>query len=147
MVSRLPPKSQAAPLRAGASYFALVFALGFVLGTLRTLVVADAPGGSRLLGVLIELPIVLTASWFLCRYVIRRFGVASAFGPRALMGGLAFALLLLAELMVGTWLFGRSVGEHVALYRDPSYALGLAAQLGFALMPLAQLRLNQTRCM
>lgn len=128
------------PLLAGLAYFATVFLLGFVLGTLRTLLVADAPGGGRLLGVLIELPIMLAASWFLCGYLIRRFDVAATRVDRALMGGVALALLLLAELGVGVLLFGRSVAEHVALYRDASYALGLAAQIGFALMPLLRMR-------
>jgi hypothetical protein len=128
------------PIRPAIAYFALVFAAGFLLGTVRTLFVRDAPSAGRLLGVLIELPIMLSASWFLCRTVIRRFAVASTVAVRAVMGGLAFALLLLAELLVGALLFGRTPGEHFALYRDASYALGLAAQIGFALMPLVQLR-------
>lgn len=132
-------------LSAGLTYFALVFALGFLLGTVRTLFVPDAPGQGRLVGVLIELPIMLAASWYLCAYVVRRLEVASTIDARALMGGVAFVLLLIAELMVGTWLFGRSLAEHFALYREPSYALGLVAQIGFALMPLLQLRLRGTR--
>lgn len=124
-------------LTAGATYFALVFALGFLLGTLRTLHVPDAPGRSRLVGVAIELPVMLVASWFAGRYVVRRFAVP---GARALMGGLAFLLLLLAELAVGVVLFHRSAAAHFALYADASYALGLAAQIGFALMPLLQMR-------
>jgi hypothetical protein len=129
--------SLTAPVLAGIAYFALVFALGFLLGTVRTFFVRDAPSGGRLLGVLIELPIMLAASWFLCRYAVRRFNVAPAVGPRASMGGVAFALLLLAELLVGALLFGRTPAEHLVLYRDASYAVGLAAQVAFALMPLA----------
>lgn len=139
MNDQVTHKALTSPLIAGVAYFGMVFALGFVLGTVRTLFVADAPGGGRLLGVLIELPIMLTASWFLCSFAIRRFGVPATLGARALMGGLAFALLLLAELMVGALLFGRTASEHFALYREPSYALGLAAQIGFALMPSIQL--------
>ena len=128
---------------AGLAYFALVFALGFLLGTVRTIFVKDAPSGGRLLGVLVELPIMLGASWFLCRYVIRRYAVASTVAARAVMGGLAFILLLLAELVVGALLFGRTPGQHLALYQDASYALGLVAQIAFALMPLLQLRLGR----
>jgi hypothetical protein len=127
------------PILPGVVYFALVFTLGFLLGTVRTLFVRDAPSDGRLLGVLIELPIMASASWFLYRYVIRRFAVASTVVARAVMGGLAFMLLLLAELLVGALFFGRTPGEHVALYREASYALGLAAQIAFALMPLVQL--------
>jgi hypothetical protein len=127
------------PILPGVVYFALVFTLGFLLGTVRTLFVRDAPSEGRLLGVLIELPIMVSASWFLCRDTIRRFAVASTVVARAVMGGLAFILLLLAELLVGALFFGRTPGEHVALYRDASYALGLAAQIAFALMPIVQL--------
>jgi hypothetical protein len=109
----------------------------------RTIFVQDAPSGGRLIGVLIELPIMLSASWFLCRYTIRRFAVASTLGARAVMGGLAFALLMLAEIAVGAMLFGRTPGEHFALYRNASFALGLAAQVVFALMPLMQVRQGQ----
>jgi hypothetical protein len=137
-----PPTTQPSsrPILAGIAYFALAFALGFLLGTARTLFVQNVPGASRLLGVLIELPIMLSASWFLCRTVIRRFAVAPTVTARAGMGGLAFVLLMLAESLVGALLFGRTPGQGFALYRDASYALGLAAQIAFALMPLMQLR-------
>lgn len=137
----MPSPAQAARIFTlpGIAYFALVFTLGFLLGTLRTLLIHDAPSVGRLVGVLIELPIMLSASWFLSRYVIRRFAVALTVVARAGMGGLAFALLLLAELLVGALLFGRTPAEHVALYADASYALGLASQMGFALMPLLQM--------
>jgi hypothetical protein len=140
MTSESPVKPSRSPVGAGIAYFALVFALGFVLGTLRTIFVRDTPGAGRLLGVLIELPIMLSASWFMCSHLVRRFNVASTLGARAVMGGSAFALLLLAELAVGALLFGRTPVEHFALYRDASYALGLAAQIGFGLTPLIQLR-------
>lgn len=132
-------RSPGSPVLAGAAYFGIVFALGFLLGTLRTAFVHDAPAFGRLLGVLIELPIMLVASWLACRWTVRRFSVAPAVAARATMGGVAFALLLLAEMLVGAALFGRTPAAHVALYRDASYALGLAAQVAFALMPLVLL--------
>jgi hypothetical protein len=89
------------PILAGIAYFELVFALGFLLGTARTFFVRDAPSGGRLIGVLIELPLMIGASWFLCRHLVRRFAVASTVVARSVMGGLAFALLLLAELLAG----------------------------------------------
>lgn len=143
MTNPSPTQPPSTPILAGVLYFALVFALGFLLGTARTLFVQDAPGAERLHGVLIELPIMTGASWFLCRYVIRRYGVAPTVVARGVMGGLAFALLMLAELGVGALLFGRTPAEHFALYSDASYALGLAAQMGFALIPLIQLRLGE----
>jgi hypothetical protein len=143
MASPSPTQSLRTLVAPGIVYFSLVFAVGFLLGTVRTLFVQDAPSAGRLLGVLIELPIMLGASWFLCRFVIRSFEVAPTVAARAAMGSLAFALLMLGELLVGALLFGRTPGEHFALYRDPSYALGLAAQIAFALMPLVQMRLGE----
>lgn len=142
MTAHASRKAYASPAVAGIAYFAGVFALGFLLGTVRTLFVQNAPGGGRLLGVLIELPIMLGASWFLSLFVVRRFAVAPTVAARAVMGGLAFALLMLAELLVGGLLVGRTPVEHFALYRDPSYALGLAAQVAFALMPVVQMWLG-----
>jgi hypothetical protein len=142
MTAHASRKASGSSVVAGIAYFALVFALGFVLGTVRTLFIQHAPGGGRLLGVLIEMPIMLGAAWFLCRSVVRRFEVAPTVAARTVMGGLAFALLMLAELLVGALLFGRTPVGHLALYRDPSYALGLAAQVAFALLPVVQLRLG-----
>jgi hypothetical protein len=126
-----------AALMAGAVYFVLIFLLGFLLGTVRTILVGES--GDRLRAVLIELPIMLAASWFVCGQVVRRCAVADAPAPRLAMGGFAFALLMLAELGVGALLFGRTPAEHFLLYREASYAIGLVAQVLFAAMPLAQL--------
>lgn len=126
-------------LVAGAVYFALVFALGFALGTLRTLFVPDLPGSRRLLGVLIELPIMLAAAWVACRFVISRLAVAPELLARLSMGAAAFLLLIVAETLVGVVLFDRTLAAHFALYSDASYALGLAAQTLFALMPFLQM--------
>lgn len=143
MTSPSPTRFPSASILPGLTYFALVFALGFLLGTLRTILVPDAAGGGRLLGVLIELPVMLIASWLSCGYVVRRFEVAPTVPSRAVMGGTAFGMLLFAELVTGALLSGRTPGEHFSLYRDPSYALGLAAQIAFALMPLVQMRLGK----
>jgi hypothetical protein len=140
----IPPsaKSPLTSILPGVTYFAMVFALGFLLGTVRTALVGEAPDGGRLIGVLIELPVMLGACWFLCRYIVRRFAVAPTLAARVLMGGLAFALLMLAEMGLGALFMGRTPAEHLALYRDASHALGLAAQVAFAVMPLAQMRLH-----
>jgi hypothetical protein len=81
--------------------FAMVFVLGFVLGTARTLIVQAAPGGGQLLGVLVELPIMVGASWFWSGIVVRGFAVAPTIAARAVMGGLAFALMPVIQLRLG----------------------------------------------
>jgi hypothetical protein len=126
--------------RAGLVYFLIVFAIGFVLGTIRVLVVVPRFGDTN--AVMLELPVMLAASWFACRWIVARFAVPPAVAPRLTMGGLAFALLMLAELAVSVAAFGRTPGQHVATYLTPASQLGLAAQLGFALLPLLQAKLR-----
>jgi hypothetical protein len=120
--------------KAGLVYFSLVFALGFVLGTIRVLLLAPRFGDIGAL--LLEVPIMLAASWLACGWIIRRFGVARRAPDRLVMGGFAFALLMVAEFGVSVLAFGRSPAEHFSTYRTGSAALGLLAQLVFAAMPL-----------
>jgi hypothetical protein len=123
-------------LRAGAAYFALVFALGFVMGTARVLALAPILGETR--ATLIELPVMLAASWLLCGWCVRRFGVPAASADRATMGTFAFALLMLAEASLSILGFGRSFAEHLARYGEAGPALGLAAQIFFAAFPVVR---------
>jgi hypothetical protein len=125
-------------LRAGAAYFAVVFAFGFVLGTIRTLFVA--PNLGELVAVAIEVPAMLVASWWACGWLLRRFAVAPRAADRWAMGGLALALLLAAEVGVSVLLAGRSVQQHFALYAELPAQIGLAAQLLFAAMPALRRR-------
>jgi hypothetical protein len=118
---------------AGSLYFGIVFALGFVLGVVRTLAVEPAFG--KTLGVVVELPVMLTASWWVCRRLMRRMGVAGIH-EAALMGALAFVLLMGAEAAMSVLLFGRTLSAHLALYAEPADLLGLVGQVVFAILPL-----------
>ncbi len=131
-----------AALKAGTLYFAAVFALGFVLGTLRVLVVIPAlyDFGGETAAIFIELPIILTGSWFICRWIVTRYAVPTAINVRAAMGAIAFALLMIAETVLSVTAFGQTMGEHFAAYATFNGALGLGGQIVFALFPLAQLR-------
>jgi hypothetical protein len=122
-------------VKAGSAYFALVFGIGFILGAIRVLVVAPRLG--ELVATLIELPIILTAAWIICERVSARFLVPDRWRPRLAMGGVAFALLMLAELGLSV-LLGNSIGEHLDAYRSLHGALGLAGQMIFAMFPLVQ---------
>ncbi|MDX2144327.1 MAG: hypothetical protein SFV19_13310 [Rhodospirillaceae bacterium] len=123
---------------AGSLYFAAVFALGFVLGTLRVLAIIPVLGETG--AVVLELPIMLAASWAICGWLVKRHHVPAVTKDRLVMGGLAFALLMLAELGVSVLAFGRGVAEHFATYRALSAQLGLAAQVMFAAFPLIRYR-------
>jgi len=120
----------------GFAYFALVFAIGFLLGALRILVLSRHLGD--VLAVLTELPMMLAASWIVCAWLISRFAVPTGLAPRAAMGGVAFCLLMVAEIGVSVLGFERSISEHFASYRRMASLLGLTGQFAFALFPVIQ---------
>lgn len=125
-------------LRAAMLYFATVFALGFILGSVRVLLVAPLLG--ELPAVLAELPVMLTLSWICCGLVLRRYPPGPGIWTHLAMGGIALILLLGAELCVSVLGFGRTPAQHWASYRALTAQLGLAAQLGFALFPFLRSR-------
>ena len=119
---------------AAAAYAALIFAAGFVLGSLRVLVLAPRLG--EVVAVLVEVPVMLALSWLVARWAVARFAVPPEAAARLAMGALAFALLLAAEMALGLWGFGRSVAEVAAGMTSAGGLIGLAGQVGFGLMPL-----------
>ncbi|WP_133162197.1 hypothetical protein [Hyphococcus luteus] len=123
-------------LKAGLVYFLSVFAVGFMLGTIRVLLIEPHLGA--LGAVLLETPFILAASWLFCRCWIGRFNVPSALVSRLGMGAIAFALLIAAEILLGLYGFGRSLADQIAAWRSPPGALGLAGQILFGLFPLVQ---------
>lgn len=121
-----------AHLRPALTYTSLVFAAGFVLGTLRTLFVAPATG--QLAAVALELPVMLTLSWIVAGRILAWQAIPPGFA-RLRFGALAFLLLMAAELALGHWGFGQSWQQIAATYRTAPGVLGLAGQIGFGLIP------------
>lgn len=125
-------------VRAAFLYFAVVFGAGFVLGTVRILVLVPRIGA--LGAVLVETPLMLAISWAACRWVLARLAVGPAIGGRLAMGGLAFVLLVGAELLLAVAGFGATSADFFRAYATPAGMVGLAAQLVFAAMPLVASR-------
>ncbi|MCC0034074.1 MAG: hypothetical protein H6887_02260 [Hoeflea sp.] len=125
-------------LKAGLSYFAAVFAAGFLFGVVRTLLIAPRTG--ELAAVALELPLILAVSWVACGWAVRRHDVARESGARLVMAVTSFILLMAAELAVSTLIAGRSLDQHFALYRTAPVLLGLCGQLVYAALPLIRLR-------
>lgn len=122
---------------AGTLYFLIMFAIGFVLGTLRVLVIIPAIGAVG--AVIVELPVMLGLSWVTSHRLTRtRPGLSDA-PSRLTMGATAFALLILAELVLSLTLFARSPAEFQDELGTPHGLIGLAGQVAFALIPWAQL--------
>jgi hypothetical protein len=118
--------------RFAVAYFASVFSIGFLLGVARTLWLAPWLGerGAEL----IEMPVMVTASFLVARALLSR---GPAVGMRiAVLGGLAaLALLICAELAVVVLARGQTIPDYVAS-RDPVSGAAYLLALGlFAAMP------------
>jgi hypothetical protein len=125
-------------ISAGCAYALIVYFFGFAFGTVRVLLVVPRLGET--LAVLLEAPFILFISWKVARWSIARFSVDNHPAARTLMGGVAFAVLMIAEFGVAAVVFGRSVQEQVYAYGSVPGIIGLAAQVCFATFPALQIR-------
>lgn len=99
--SSLSDHPRARAVLAGLAYFAIVFTAGFSLGALRVLWIMPRTGA--LIAVVLELPIMVAVSWGAAAALIRWFRVTPGAADRLMMGGVGFALLLVAETVLGLW--------------------------------------------
>lgn len=118
-------------LFAGSVYFLLVFTAGFVLGTLRTLVLV--PNIGPLIATLIEAPVMLGIGYIVCRFVLRRWPVQDR---RWVMVAVFLMLLVLFEWQLGILLFGITAAQQWANLATSAGLMGLSAQILVALMPV-----------
>ena len=121
-------------LKAGLAYFVVVFTLAFAMGIARVLVMIPRIG--ELAAVLIEVPLIVAASWWVCTRATARWRVGPATTDRLLMGALAFGLLMAVEWALSVTAFGRTSSQFVHAMLTPAGAIGLAGQVVFGLMPL-----------
>ena len=121
-------------LRAGVTYFILVFAAGFAFGIVRVGWAVERFGERS--AELAEAPLMMLVVFLAARWVVRRFGLPRAAGPRLGTGVLAFALLLACELTVVLALRGLTLEQYLQS-RDPlAGGVYVASLLLFALMPV-----------
>ena len=120
-------------VKAGSLYFTLVFAVGFVLGTIRTLWVAPILGART--SELIEAPVMFGVSILAARWVVRKLRLPPERPRRLAFGCVALGLMLLVEFTFVLWIRGLTLREYFAA-RDPIsggvYFLTLAA---FSVIP------------
>jgi hypothetical protein len=115
----------------GLVYFLLVFAAGFGLGIVRTLVLVPRVG--PLIATLIEAPVMLGIGYAACHLVLRRWPVQTGRWP---MVPVFPILLALFEWQLGLWLFGIAAAQQWANLATPVGLVGLSAQTLVALVPL-----------
>ncbi|MCU0819156.1 MAG: hypothetical protein MUF11_07585 [Beijerinckiaceae bacterium] len=117
--------STARMLALGAGLFGLVFAAGFALGAIRVVLLQPylGAGPSRLL----ELPLMVLISFLAARQVMRRAGAMERIDALTI-GLIAFFLLLLAEMLLGRWLFRLPYSAILTDALTPIGFLNLLAQ-------------------
>ena len=84
-----------------------------------------------------EVPIILAASWPVCRWCVDWLNVRRTVPVRSLMGLVAFRALMLAEVGLGAVL-GRSLRDQLAGNGSLAGRIGLTAQVIFAMFPVIQ---------
>jgi hypothetical protein len=105
-------------VRAAAGYFGVVFAAGFVFGTVRTLGLTPRIGPRA--AELLETPLMLAVVVVAARWRVRRSGIGGG-GARLAMGTLGVAMLLGAEVGL-VRLIGEGSVRAWLLERDPLLA-------------------------
>ena len=83
---------------------------------------------------------MLAISWFYCPALLERFAVSRFLSARPLMGGVAFTLVMIAEMLLGFGLFMRSLPPQVRKMSNGVGLAGPAGQLAFAAFRLLLLR-------
>ena len=128
-----------AAARAGVLYFAVVFVVGFALGTVRVLWIAPRIGARA--AELAELPVMLAITVVAALWAVRRLAVPPSSAARLTMGFIALALMLAAELALVPLAAGPVAAEVDPLTSSLYFAaLALLAVLPLFARPPARLR-------
>ncbi len=120
--------------KAGLAYFAIVFVVGFVLGTIRTLWVVPFVGVR--MAELAESPVMIAVSVLAARWVARRVGLPTSWPKRVASGLVALGLMLFAEFGFVLWVRGLTIRQYWES-RDPvSGTVYLVSLAMFAVIPI-----------
>jgi hypothetical protein len=121
--------------KVGALYAIIVFLIGFILGAIRVLLLHARLG--QITAIILEAPMILAVSWFVCRWCVDRLDVVATVPARSLMGLVAFLVLISVEFALGAVL-ARSLLDQLTSYEFPAGAIGVAAHMIFAIFPVIQ---------
>ncbi len=120
-------------LRAGLTYFAMVFGAGFLLGMVRVPLLVPRLG--ERMAELLEMPVMFVVILLAARFLVRRFSLAPALSGSGAAGVIGLALLLGAELTLALLLQDQSLASYLAS-RDPiSGSVYLVMLVVYAAMP------------
>lgn len=118
--------------QAALFYSLSVFFIGFLLGTVRVLVLRRFLTDWE--AVLVEIPFILRASWYICQRCVRHWNIHTT---KLLMGCAAFVFLQLMEICLGYTLANKTIQEYFqeSLFTFAG-SLGLLGQALFGCMPM-----------
>lgn len=128
-------------IRAGFLYFAFVLGTGFVLGSFRVPFLVPRLGERW--AELAEMPIMAFVIFYSAGYILRRFPEIDQVWKSLLVGFLALALSVCAELGLATLLQEQTLVAYIASRDKVSGSVYLVLLLVFALMPWLRLRKNE----
>jgi hypothetical protein len=114
-------------------YFLAIFAVGFMLGPIRVLLLE--PRFGPVIAVLCEAPFLVMAFVLAARWSPRAARVALDAGSMLLVGIVALIMQQLAEFAVGAVLRGLSVSEQLAQLSTPQGVIYVLLLIIFAAMP------------
>jgi hypothetical protein len=136
LMSNLPTRT----IKAGITYFVLVFGAGFVLGSIRVPFLVPRLGERA--AELIEMPFMFVVVLVSARFITNRFSLPTNVLARLGAGFLALGLLVAAEVLLAVALQDRTLGEYFAS-RDPVSGMVYLAMLAlFAVMPFVLARVK-----
>ena len=113
-------------------YFAIVFTVGFLLGTIRVLFLLPAIGERW--AELLEMPLMLIAIIYTAKYLVNKHPRLSL-GDWLTVGFLALCLLLSVEFTVVLGLRGISLSEYIASRDIVAGSVYLVSLALYLLMP------------
>lgn len=120
-------------LCAAASYFAIVFGAGFLLGLIRVPFLVPRLGERA--AELLEMPFMFIAIFLAAGFLVRKPTFRWSANSWGWVGIVALFLMMGAEVLLGVILAGREIGEYW-MNRDPVSGAVYFAMLGvFAAMP------------
>ena len=125
-------------LHAAALYFALVFAVGLMLGPPRVLWLE--PWLGKTIAVLLEAPLLIAAMWFAARLAPAWARVQGGWLSYLCIGFAALLLQQIADLAVGFGFRGMTLAEQTAYFATPAGLIYILTLIAFALIPLIRSR-------
>jgi hypothetical protein len=121
-------------LKAGALYFTIVFAAGFLLGPIHVLWIEPKAGPT--LAVLCESPFLLAVMILAARWVPGAVALEKTAASLITMGIIALALQQAADFLVGVGLRGIPLKQQVAHFGTKAGMVYATLLILFAIIPL-----------